>query len=138
MARTFGGDCGRLGERKVGLGSKCTLAAPPVPPRTTPSAHRVRPAHQPFHPTCDFRLLTSVLPTNHQPLTTSLCYNTPMDLLLAHGYFLAEDAHERKVMKPYPTLGLLYLSSYLKARGYAVGVFDATFHSFADFEAHLR
>lgn len=24
-----------------------------------------------------------------------------MDLLLAHGCFLAEDAHERKMMKPY-------------------------------------
>lgn len=61
-----------------------------------------------------------------------------MDILLAHGYFLAEDAHEQKVMKPYPTLGLLYLSSYLKAQGYAVGVFDATFHSLEEFEAHLR
>jgi len=34
-----------------------------------------------------------------------------MDLLLAHGYFLAEDPHERGVMKPYPTLGLLYISA---------------------------
>jgi radical SAM superfamily enzyme YgiQ (UPF0313 family) len=61
-----------------------------------------------------------------------------MDLLLAHGYFLAEDAHERNVMKPYPTLGLLYLSAYLKSKGYAVGVFDATFQTLADFEARLR
>jgi radical SAM superfamily enzyme YgiQ (UPF0313 family) len=61
-----------------------------------------------------------------------------MDLLLAHGYFLAEDAHERKVMKPYPTLGLLYLSAYLKSKGYAVDVFDATFQSLADFEARLQ
>jgi anaerobic magnesium-protoporphyrin IX monomethyl ester cyclase len=61
-----------------------------------------------------------------------------MDLLLAHGYFLAEDAHERRVMKPYPTLGLLYISAYLKGQGYAVGVFDATFQTLADFEAQLR
>ncbi len=60
-----------------------------------------------------------------------------MDILLAHGYFLAEDAHERKVMKPYPTLGLLYLSAYLTARGYGVSVFDATFKTFADFERAL-
>lgn len=61
-----------------------------------------------------------------------------MDILLAHGYFLAEDAHERKVMKPYPTLGLLYISAYLKSKGYSVGVFDATFQTLADFEARLR
>jgi radical SAM superfamily enzyme YgiQ (UPF0313 family) len=61
-----------------------------------------------------------------------------MDLLLAHGYFLAEDAHEQKVMKPYPTLGLLYLSSYLKSKGYAIGVFDATFQKLADFKARLE
>ena len=61
-----------------------------------------------------------------------------MDLLLAHGYFLAEDEHERRVMKPYPTLGLLYLSAYLKSKGFAVGVFDSTFQSLADFEARLR
>jgi hypothetical protein len=29
------------------------------------------------------------------------------DVLLTHGYFLSEDEHERKVMKPYPPLGLL-------------------------------
>jgi anaerobic magnesium-protoporphyrin IX monomethyl ester cyclase len=49
------------------------------------------------------------------------------DLLLTHGYFLGEDAHERKVMKPYPTLGLLYLSAYLKRAGFGVRVFDTTF-----------
>ena len=61
-----------------------------------------------------------------------------MDILLAHGYFLAEDAHERRVMKPYPTLGLLYLSAYLKQRGYGVSVFDATFQTFPDFERALQ
>jgi anaerobic magnesium-protoporphyrin IX monomethyl ester cyclase len=61
-----------------------------------------------------------------------------MDLLLAHGYFLAEDEHERRVMKPYPTLGLLYISAYLKAQGHAVAVFDATFQTPAAFEAKIR
>lgn len=59
------------------------------------------------------------------------------DLLLAHGYFLGEDEQERRVMKPYPPLGILYLSSHLKARGFAVDVFDSTFRGFGDFEALL-
>ena len=28
-----------------------------------------------------------------------------MDLLLAHGYFLSEDAEEQRIMRPYPPLG---------------------------------
>jgi len=60
-----------------------------------------------------------------------------MDLLLTHGYFLGEDAQERQVMKPYPPLGLLYVSSHLKARGFDVGVFDSTFGRIGDFEALL-
>ena len=60
-----------------------------------------------------------------------------MDLLLTHGYFLAEDAQERRVMKPYPPLGLLYVASHLKARGFAVGVFDSTFRSFDEFRAEV-
>ena len=50
-----------------------------------------------------------------------------MDILLTHGYFIAEDAHEQKVMKPYPPLGVLYISSHLKAKGFHVEVFDTTF-----------
>jgi radical SAM superfamily enzyme YgiQ (UPF0313 family) len=58
-----------------------------------------------------------------------------MDILLAHGYFLSEDPHELKIMKPYPPLGILYLSSYLKSRGFAVSLFDSTFKTKADFLA---
>jgi radical SAM superfamily enzyme YgiQ (UPF0313 family) len=58
-----------------------------------------------------------------------------MELLLSHGYFLSQDAREREVMKPYPPLGLLYLSSYLKQRGLPVSVFDSTFETPAGFEA---
>ena len=32
-------------------------------------------------------------------------------------------------MKPYPTLGILYISAYLKSKGYAVRIFDSTFQS---------
>lgn len=48
-------------------------------------------------------------------------------ILLTHGYFLAEDEKERQIMKPYPPLGLLYLSAYLKAHGHSVEVYDSTF-----------
>jgi radical SAM superfamily enzyme YgiQ (UPF0313 family) len=58
-----------------------------------------------------------------------------MDILLAHGYFLYDDPHERKVMKPYPPLGILYISAYLKRQGFAVGVFDSTFATLSDFHA---
>jgi anaerobic magnesium-protoporphyrin IX monomethyl ester cyclase len=51
------------------------------------------------------------------------------DILLTHGYFLFEDEKEAKVMKPYPTLGLLYISAYLRRAGFAVEVFDSTFSS---------
>ena len=49
------------------------------------------------------------------------------DLLLSHGYFLESDPAERKTMRPYPPLGLLYLSAWLKREGRTVSVFDGTF-----------
>ena len=52
-----------------------------------------------------------------------------MDLLLTHGYFLNEDPKELQIMKPYAPLGLLYLSSHLRARGFDVEVYDSTFGS---------
>jgi anaerobic magnesium-protoporphyrin IX monomethyl ester cyclase len=60
------------------------------------------------------------------------------DLLLSHGYFLEHDLQEQRVMKPYPPLGLLYLSAHLKARGAKVEVFDSTFRSYSEFEDALR
>jgi radical SAM superfamily enzyme YgiQ (UPF0313 family) len=61
-----------------------------------------------------------------------------MELLLTHGYFLMEDVQEQRVMKPYPPLGLLYVSSHLKARGFDVAVFDSTFRAFAELVALLE
>ncbi|MDB5393591.1 MAG: B12-binding radical protein [Rhodospirillales bacterium] len=49
------------------------------------------------------------------------------NILLTHGYFLNEDPAERKVMKPYPPLGLLYISSHLKKCGFSVDILDTTF-----------
>lgn len=60
------------------------------------------------------------------------------DILLAHGYFLAEDAQERRIMRPHPPLGLLYLSSYLRTRGVDVSLFDGTFATLPDFVDRLR
>lgn len=60
-----------------------------------------------------------------------------MDILLAHGYYLKDDPHEAAVMKPYPPLGILYLSSYLKTKGFEVGLFDATFSSRQGFQELL-
>ena len=52
-----------------------------------------------------------------------------MRLLLTHGYFLAEDPKEQQTMKPYPPLGLLYLSSHLRSRGFETEIYDSTFGS---------
>lgn len=61
-----------------------------------------------------------------------------MDILLSHGYFIAEDRHEQEIMKPYPTLGLLYISSHLKEKGFDVAVYDSTFKNLADFSRYVR
>jgi anaerobic magnesium-protoporphyrin IX monomethyl ester cyclase len=52
-----------------------------------------------------------------------------MQLLLTHGYFLADDPKELAIMKPYAPLGLLYLSSHLRSRGFDVEIYDSTFGS---------
>ncbi len=52
-----------------------------------------------------------------------------MDLLLTHGYFLYEDPKELQIMKPYVPLGILYLTSHLRACKFEVEVFDSTFSS---------
>ncbi len=53
-----------------------------------------------------------------------------MKFILTHTYFLEDDPQEKRVMKPYPPLGLLYLSAHLKQHGVNVQVFDTTFSSF--------
>lgn len=60
-----------------------------------------------------------------------------MDILLTHAYFLYEDEAEKRLMKPYPALGILYLSSYMKAKGFSVEVFDTTFRTLDDFRRQV-
>ena len=60
------------------------------------------------------------------------------DILLGHAYFLKYDIIERRVMKPYPPLGILYLSAFLKREGFSVEVFDSTFRDFNDFESMVK
>lgn len=50
-----------------------------------------------------------------------------MKVLLSHGYFLHEDAKERRLMRPYPPLGLLYIAGHLRDAGHEVEVYDSTF-----------
>ena len=60
------------------------------------------------------------------------------DLLLTHGYFLYEDPKEMQILKPYVPLGLLYICSYLRAKGFDVDVFDTTFSSMEELKRHLQ
>ena len=61
-----------------------------------------------------------------------------MDILLAHAYFICDDADEQRIMRPHPPLGLLYLSAYLRRQGASVEIFDSTFRSPRDFDAVLE
>src|SRR5579862_8210877 len=60
------------------------------------------------------------------------------DVLLTHGYFLFEDEKEIQIMKPYATLGLLYISAYLRRAGISTEIFDSTFATREDLFARLR
>jgi anaerobic magnesium-protoporphyrin IX monomethyl ester cyclase len=52
-----------------------------------------------------------------------------MRLLLTHGYILAEDPKEQRIMKPYAPLGILSLSAHLRSKGFDVEIYDSTFGS---------
>jgi radical SAM superfamily enzyme YgiQ (UPF0313 family) len=60
-----------------------------------------------------------------------------VDVLLAHGYFLAEDDKEQQIMRPYPPLGLMYLSAYLARDRFRVELFDSTLRTRQDLHARL-
>lgn len=52
-----------------------------------------------------------------------------MSLLFTHAYYISDDLREQKIMKPYPPLGLLYVSAYMKTKQIENEVFDSTFSS---------
>jgi radical SAM superfamily enzyme YgiQ (UPF0313 family) len=60
-----------------------------------------------------------------------------MKLILTHGYFLNEDPAEQRIMKPYPPLGILYISAYLKEHGIDNKIFDTTFSSKSELKKYL-
>jgi hypothetical protein len=61
-----------------------------------------------------------------------------MRTLITHGYFLHQDAKEREIMKPYPPLGILYLSAHLRRHGVEPEIYDSTFGSREDLNRILH
>lgn len=60
------------------------------------------------------------------------------DVLLAHSFFLKNDAKQVAKMRPYAPLGTLYAASLLRANGFSVALFDAMFSDGVhEFEAAL-
>lgn len=60
-----------------------------------------------------------------------------LKILLTHGYFLNEDAKEKEIMRPYPPLGILYISAYLENHGFDNSIHDSTFSTFEKLQAQL-
>src|SRR5687767_7111198 len=60
-----------------------------------------------------------------------------MEVLLTHCYFLEDDEKEQQIMRPYPPLGILYISGYLEDQGIENEVYDTTFSSKKKFRDYL-
>ena len=61
-----------------------------------------------------------------------------MSILLTHAYYISDDPKEQKIMKPYPPLGLLYISAYLNEQQIENHVFDTTFYNQHDQLAFIK
>lgn len=61
-----------------------------------------------------------------------------MKIVLTHAYYMQEDEKEKGINKPYPPLGLLYLSAWLEQAGYDNSIFDSTFSSSTEHQDYLR
>lgn len=61
-----------------------------------------------------------------------------MSVFLTHGYFIHEDEKEQKIMRPYPPLGLLYVSAWLEKHDIDHEVFDTTFSSMEQLQNKLQ
>jgi anaerobic magnesium-protoporphyrin IX monomethyl ester cyclase len=57
----------------------------------------------------------------------SAAHHTTLPVFFTHGYFLHEDPKEQVIMKPYPPLGLLYISAWLDRHHVENEIFDTTF-----------
>src|SRR5687767_11931604 len=60
-----------------------------------------------------------------------------MNVLLTHAYFLSDDKREKQIMRPYPPLGILYISAYLQQHGVEHEVFDSTFSNKKTFQEYI-
>ena len=60
-----------------------------------------------------------------------------MKILLTHGYFLAEDVKDQLIMRPYPPLGILYISAYLEQHNFPNEVYDSTFSTLEQLKIYL-
>lgn len=61
-----------------------------------------------------------------------------MKITFTHGYFIKEDEKEQAIMRPYPPLGILYLSAWLEQNGLDNEVFDTTFSTKKELYQHLE
>lgn len=61
-----------------------------------------------------------------------------MKVLLTHGYFLMDDPKEQEIMRPYPPLGLLYISAFLKEHQIENEIFDSTFSTKENLVKYLK
>jgi anaerobic magnesium-protoporphyrin IX monomethyl ester cyclase len=53
-----------------------------------------------------------------------------VNVFLTHSYFILEDEKEQQIVRPYPPLGLLYVSAFLKKNEVNTVVFDTTFEDY--------
>lgn len=60
-----------------------------------------------------------------------------MKVVLTHAYFIYEDVKEQEIMRPYPTLGLLYISAFLKEQQKNVTLIDSTFSNSSDWQQEI-
>ncbi len=49
------------------------------------------------------------------------------ELVLANAYQISRDRRERRLFRPYPPLGPLYIAAYVRSRGHSVAFYDGTF-----------
>ncbi len=61
-----------------------------------------------------------------------------MNVLLSHAYFLEEDPKEKRIMKPYPPLGILSVAAWLEKHEVPCEVLDSTFLSRSEWQSKVQ